>query len=131
MHPFKHWQPFHAKLLSCPITNIMPTVAQNAPLQASMQGPKHSHTKHSMAYGQPLVKCPPNIGKSFPPSLLTVNDTHSRYGAWSSSNNTIGSVGPNDGVERVGVQNDTMLMDILQLHHWQLQQSQNQQQLFK
>ncbi|KAK7350442.1 hypothetical protein VNO77_09087 [Canavalia gladiata] len=92
---------------------------------AAGYGPKCSHIKHGVAYGQPLVKCPSNIGKSFPSSLLIVNDIHSGYGAWPSSNITISLVGPNNGVERVGVQNGNMLMDILQLHKWQLQQSQN------
>ncbi|KAK7308655.1 hypothetical protein VNO77_42275 [Canavalia gladiata] len=119
----------HAELLGRPATNIMPTVDQNTLLQASIQGPKHSHTEHGVAYGQPLVKCPSNIGKNFPPSILTVNDTHSGYGAWPSSNNTIGSVGPNNSVERVGVQNNNMLMDILQLQQRQQHQQKQQQQL--
>lgn len=116
----------HAELLGCPATNIMPTVDQTALLQASMQGPKHSHSEHAVAYGQPLVKCPSNISKNFPPSGLTVNDTSSGYGAWPSSNNTIGTVRPNTSLERVGIQNNNMLMDMLE--HQQRQQHQQKQQ---
>ncbi|KAL2347791.1 hypothetical protein Fmac_001791 [Flemingia macrophylla] len=117
----------HAELLGCPATNIMPAMDQTALLQASIQGPKHSHAEHAVAYVQPLVKCPSNISKNVPPSILTVNDTSSGYGAWPSSNNAIGCVKPNSSVERVGIQNNNMLMDIL--GHQQRQQYQQKQQL--
>ncbi|TKY69225.1 Two-component response regulator ARR2 [Spatholobus suberectus] len=119
----------HAELLGRPATNVMPTVDQTTLLQASIQGSKQSHAEHAVAYGQPLVKCPSNIGNNFPPSLLTVNDTSSGYGAWPSSNNTIGSVRPNNSVERVGIQNNNMLMDILEHQRRQQHQQKQQQQL--
>lgn len=114
----------HAELLGCPTTNIIPTVDQTALLQASIQGPKHSHAEHAVTYGQPLVKCPSNIGNNFPQSILTVDDASSGYGAWLPSN-TIGSMGPNSSVGRVGIQNNNMLMDIMQ--HQQRQQHQQKQ----
>ncbi|KAL5162361.1 Two-component response regulator ORR21 [Glycine soja] len=114
----------HAELLGHPTNNIMSTVDQTTLLQASIQGLKHSHAGHAVAYGQPLVKCPSNIGKNFSPSILTVNDTSSGYGAWLSSNNTIGLVRPNNSVERVGIQNNNMLI----LEHQQRQQPQQKQQ---
>ncbi|KAH1059381.1 hypothetical protein GLYMA_02G085900v4 [Glycine max] len=117
----------HAELLGHPATHMMSTVDQTTLLQASIQGLKHSHAEHAVAYGQPLVKCHSNIGKNFSPSILTVNDTSSGYGTWPSSNNTIGLVRPNSSVERVGIQNNNMLMDILE--HQQSQQHQQKQQL--
>ncbi|XP_027360515.1 two-component response regulator ORR21-like isoform X2 [Abrus precatorius] len=118
----------HAELLGRPATNIITTVDQTALLQASIQGPKHSHVEHAVAYGQPLVKCPSNIGKNFPPSIVTVNDTSSGYSAWPSSNNTVGLVGPNSNIERVAVQNN-VLMDILQQQQMQQHQQKQQQQV--
>ncbi|KAK8470628.1 hypothetical protein PHAVU_003G017000 [Phaseolus vulgaris] len=128
----------HAELLGCPASNIMSTMDQATLLQASI-GLKHSHAEHAVAYGQPLVKRP-NIGTDFLPSVLTANDVSSGYGAWPSSNNTMGSVRPNNSVERVGTQNNNILMDILdhqqrqlpqqkqQHHHQQKQQQQLRQQ---
>ncbi|XP_022643111.1 two-component response regulator ORR21 isoform X2 [Vigna radiata var. radiata] len=116
----------HAELLGRPATSIMSTADQATLLQASI-GLKHSHAEHAVAYGQPFVKCPSNIGKDFPPSFLTANDVSSGYGAWPSSNNTMGSVRPNNSDERVGTQYNNMLMDILD-HHQQRQQPQQKQQ---
>ncbi|XP_027914131.1 two-component response regulator ORR21-like [Vigna unguiculata] len=115
----------HAELLGRPATNIMSTADQATLLQASI-GLKHSHAEHAVAYGQPFVKCPSNIGKDFPLSFLTANDVSTGYGAWPSSNNTMGSVRPNNSVERVGTQNNNILMDILD--HQQRQQPQQKQQ---
>ncbi|CAJ1932676.1 unnamed protein product [Sphenostylis stenocarpa] len=111
----------HAELLGRPAANIMSTVDQATLLQASIQGQKISHAEHAVAYGQPLVKCLSNIGKNFPPSIITANDVSSAYGAWMSSNIT---VRPNNSVERVGTQNNNMLMDMLE--HRQRQQPQQQ-----
>lgn len=110
----------HAELLGCPTPNIISTADQTALLQAS---PKHSHAEHAVTYGQPLVKCPSNIANNFPPSILTVDDASSGYGAWPPSN-TIGSVGPSS-VGKAGIQNNNVLMDILQ--HQQRQQHQQKQ----
>ncbi|XP_052725090.1 two-component response regulator ORR21 isoform X8 [Vigna angularis] len=115
----------HAELLGRPATNILSTADQATLLQASI-GLKHSHAEHAVAYGQPFVKCPSNIGKDFPPSFLTANDMSSGYGAWPSSNNTMGSVRPNNSDERVGTQYNNILMDILD--HQQRQQPQQKQQ---
>lgn len=114
----------HAELLGRPASNIMSTVDQATLLQASI-GLKHSHAEHAVAYGQPLVKRPSNIGMDFPPSVLTANDVSSGYGAWPSSNNTMGSMRPNNSVERVGTQNNNILMDILD--HQQRQQPHQKQ----
>ncbi|KAK7407691.1 hypothetical protein VNO78_09708 [Psophocarpus tetragonolobus] len=119
----------HAELLGLPATNIMSPLDQTTLLQASIQGLKHSHAEHTVAYGQPLVKCASNIGKNFPPSILTVNGTSSGYGGWPSPNNTIGSVRPNNSVERVGIQNNNMLMDILEHQQRQLPHQKQQQQM--
>ncbi|XP_047180892.1 two-component response regulator ORR21-like isoform X2 [Vigna umbellata] len=115
----------HAELLGRPATNILSTADQATLLQASI-GLKHSHAEHAVAYGQPFVKCPSNIGKDFSPSFLTANDMSSGYGAWPSSNNTMGSVRPNNSDERVGTQYNNILMDILD--HQQRQQPQQKQQ---
>ncbi|XP_054810213.1 two-component response regulator ORR21-like [Prosopis cineraria] len=116
---------FHAELLGRPATNLVPTVDQTALLQASMQGPKHTPAEHAVAYGQPLVKCPTNVVKNFPQSILTADDASSGYGAWPPSD-TIGSMGPNSNLGRLSVQHNNMLMDILQ--HQQRQQFQQIQQ---
>lgn len=119
----------HAELFGHPTNNIIPTVDQTALLQASIQGPKYSHADNAVVYGQPLVKCPSNIGKNLPPSILTVNGMSSGYGAWPSSNNTIGSVRPNNSVERMGIQNNNMLMNILEHQKRQQHQQKQQQQV--
>ncbi|KAK4261807.1 hypothetical protein QN277_004757 [Acacia crassicarpa] len=107
----------HAELLG------RPAMDQTALLQSSIQGPKHSPAEHAVAYcqPQPLVKCPSNIAKNFPQSILTVDDAPSGYGAWPPSD-TIGSMGSNGNHGRVSVQNNNMLMDVLQ--HQQRQQFQ-------
>lgn len=114
----------HAELFGRPTNNIIPTVDQTALLHASIQGSKYSHADNAVAYSQPLVS---NIGKKLPPSILTVNGMSSGYSAWPSSNNTIGSVRPNNSVERMGIQNNNMLMNILE-HQQRLQHQQKQQQ---
>lgn len=115
----------HAELLGRPATNLVPAVDQTALLQASIPWPKHSPADHAVAYGQPLVKCPSNITKNLPQSILTVDDTSSGYGPWPPSD-SIGSMGPNSPLGRVSVQNNNMLMDIMQ--HQQRQQFQLAQQ---
>lgn len=108
-----------AEFLGHPITNIIPTVGQITLLEASRQGPIHSHVHHGLAHGQPLEKCPSNIAKNFPQPIVTFDGTSSRYVA-SQSPNTINYVGPNSSVGRLGVQNNDMLVNILR--HQQQQQ---------
>lgn len=115
-----------AEFLGHPITNIIPTVGQITLLEASRQGPIHSHVHHGLAHGQPLEKCPSNIAKNFPQPIVTFDGTSSRYVA-SQSSNTINYVGPNSSVGRLGVQNNDMLVNILR--HQQQQQHPQQQQL--
>ncbi|KAI4357529.1 hypothetical protein L6164_001472 [Bauhinia variegata] len=116
----------HAELYGHPAGNVISTMDQTALLQASIHGSKHYPAEHGVAYGQPLVKCPSNVSKSFPQGILTVDDASPAYGAWPPSN-TVGSLGPNSILEGAGPQHNNM-MDTLQHQHQQRQLPQQMQQ---
>ncbi|PON45926.1 Two-component response regulator [Parasponia andersonii] len=115
----------HAELLGQPAGNLMPTLDQPPLLHASMQGPKRATVEHGLAFGQPLVKCQPNIFKQFPQSILSVDDASSRYGVWTS--NGLGTVGPSNTIGGLNNSNSNLLMDVLQRQQHK-QQPQLQQQ---
>ena len=102
----------HAELFGRPTGSLVTTVDQPALLQASMQGPKSIPIEHAVAFGQPLVKCQPNISKHFPRNAISVEDVASGFGAWSS--NSVGTVGSSSNLGGMNSQNSNMLMDILQ-----------------
>uniref|UniRef100_A0A5B6ZGE8 Putative two-component response regulator ARR1 isoform X1 n=1 Tax=Davidia involucrata TaxID=16924 RepID=A0A5B6ZGE8_DAVIN len=115
----------HAELLGQPTSNlVLPAIDQPALLQASLQGSKCIPVDHGVAYGQPLMKCPSNISKHFPQSIISTEDLHSGFGAWPS--NSLGTMGTSSNLAGLGAQNGNMLMGILQ--HQQQQQWQHQQQ---
>lgn len=117
----------HAELLGRPAGNLVPTLDQPPLLHASLQGPKRLPVEHGLTFGQPLVKCQPNIFKQFPQSILPVEDASSRYGAWTS--NSLGTAGPSNNVGGLSNPNGNLLMDILQQQHKQQAKPQQQSML--
>ena len=102
----------------------VPALEQPPLLHASMQGQKRLPVENCLAFGQPFVKCQPNIYKQFPESVLSVDDVSSRYGAWTS--NSLGTVGPSNNVGGLSNPNRNLLIDILQQQHKQQPQPQQQ-----
>ncbi|KAK7848276.1 two-component response regulator arr2, partial [Quercus suber] len=86
----------HAELLGRPTANLIPGMDQPTLLQASVQGPKRIPIEHGVAFGQPLVKCPSNVSKHFPQSVISsVEDVSSGFGVWPSNNlNTVAGNSP-------------------------------------
>ncbi|GAV91344.1 Response_reg domain-containing protein/Myb_DNA-binding domain-containing protein [Cephalotus follicularis] len=116
----------HAEFLGRSTGNILTTMDQPALLQASLQVTKCIPAEHAVAYGQPLVKCPSNISKPFPQSIVSVEDVSSGFGVWPS--NSLGIVGPSSSLGGLSSQNTNMLMDIFQQQRQQqLKQQQPQQ----
>ncbi|CAI8605426.1 unnamed protein product [Vicia faba] len=114
----------HAELFVTPVTNIMPSVDQTALIHASVHGPKHSRADDpTEAYGPPLLNCPSNSVNNFSLSIFKVDDSSSGYGAWPPSN-TLSSISRG----RLGIQNNSMVIDILQ--HQQRHRHQQKQQHF-
>ncbi|KAA8532483.1 hypothetical protein F0562_032517 [Nyssa sinensis] len=112
----------HAELLGRPTSNlVLPAIDQSALLQASLQGPKCVPVDHGVTYGQPLIKCPSNMSKHFPQSIISTEDVHSSFGAWPA--NSLGIVGPTSNLAGLGAQNGNMLLGVLQ--HQQQQQKQS------
>ncbi|XP_062111826.1 two-component response regulator ORR21-like isoform X2 [Humulus lupulus] len=102
--------------------NLVQGLDQPSLLHVAMQGSKRVPVEHGLPFGQPLVKCQPNIFKQFPQSMVSVDDASSRYGAWMS--NSLGTVGPNNNVGVLSSPNSNFLLDILQ----QQRQEQHKQQ---
>ncbi|TXG57060.1 hypothetical protein EZV62_018373 [Acer yangbiense] len=114
----------HAELLGRPTGNLVTAMDDPALLQASLQGPKCIPAEHGVAFGQPVVKCQPNISKHFPQSIMFVDDASPMFGAWPS--NGLGTVAPGSNLVGLNPQNNNMLTDIL--HQQQQQQRQQQHQ---
>lgn len=112
----------HAELLGRPTGNLVPPMDQPTLLHASLQGPKRVPVEHGVAFGQPLVKCQSNVSKHFPPSIMSVEDVSSGFGAWPS--NSLGTVGPSNNLGGLSTQNNNTLMDILQQQQKQPQMQQ-------
>lgn len=115
----------HAEFLGRPSGNLVPALDQPTLIHATMQGPKCVPVEHSVAFGQPLVKCQTNISKHFQQSVMPVEDVSSGF-AWPS--NSLGTVGPSNNLGGLSTQNSNILMDILQQQQRQQQQKQFQTQ---
>ncbi|KAF8407582.1 hypothetical protein HHK36_006716 [Tetracentron sinense] len=103
----------HAELLGRPTGSlVLPAMDQPVLLQASMPGPKCIPVERGVAYGQPLIKCQPNISKQFPQSNISVEDIPSGFGTW--SHNSLSTVGPTGSLGGLNTQQSNMLMQILQ-----------------
>ncbi|KAK6122425.1 hypothetical protein DH2020_043816 [Rehmannia glutinosa] len=75
----------HAEFLSRPAGNlILPAMDQRTLLHASLQGSKCIPVDRNVAFGQPLMKCSSNITKQTSQSLMSNEDVHSEFAAWSS-----------------------------------------------
>lgn len=110
----------HAELLSRPTGNlILPAMDQRTLLHASLQGSKCIPVDRNVAYGQPLIKCPSNIAKQTSQPLMSNEDVHPEFAAWSSKN--LGDVVPACNLGTVVEANSNMLISFIQ------QQQQQQQ----
>ncbi|KAI9169126.1 hypothetical protein LWI28_007372 [Acer negundo] len=116
----------HAELLGRPTGNLVTAMEEPALLQASLQGPKCIPAEHGVAFGQPVVKCQPNISKHFPQSIMFVDDASPMFGAWPS--NGLGTVAPGSNLVGLNPQNNNMLTDILHQQQQRQQQHQKPQQ---
>ncbi|GFZ21292.1 response regulator 14 [Actinidia rufa] len=117
----------HAELLGQPTGSLALTGMDQPLLQASLLGTKSIPVDHGVTYGQPLMRCPSNISKQFPQTVLTVEDVHSGLGVWPS--NGLGGVGASSNLGGLGAQSGNILMRMLPQHHHPCQQQQQQQQL--
>nr|GMD26395.1 two-component response regulator ORR21-like isoform X2 [Ipomoea batatas]GME02203.1 two-component response regulator ORR21-like isoform X2 [Ipomoea batatas] len=94
----------HAELLGRPTSGlVLPTIDHPALLQASLPGTKYILDDQAVAYGQPLMKCPPNISKQFT-QHLSAEDIPSGVGAWPPKNVC---VVPSINLSGLGAQNES------------------------
>ncbi|KAI7996026.1 Two-component response regulator ORR21 [Camellia lanceoleosa] len=114
----------HAELLGRPTGNLVLPGMDQPLLQASLQGPEGIPVDHGVTYGQPLMRCPSNISKQFPQTVITAEDVHSGLGAWPS--NALSAVGPSSNLGGLVSQSGNILTGML--HHQPQQPRQQQQQ---
>ncbi|KAF5939288.1 hypothetical protein HYC85_023547 [Camellia sinensis] len=114
----------HAELLGRPTGNLVLPGMDQPLLQASLQGPEGIPVDHGVTYGQPLMRCPSNISKQFPQTVITAEDVHSGLGAWPS--NALSAVGPSSNLGGLVAQSGNILTGML--HHQPQQPRQQQQQ---
>ncbi|XP_019176516.1 PREDICTED: two-component response regulator ORR21-like [Ipomoea nil] len=114
----------HAEFLGRPTSGlVLPTIDHPALLQASLPGTKYILDDQAVAYGQPLMKCPPNISKQFTQHLST-EDIPLGVGAWPPKNVC---VVPSVNLSGLGAQNGNMLTTMMQHHQQQQKQQQMEQ----
>ncbi|XP_052204400.1 two-component response regulator ORR21 isoform X1 [Diospyros lotus] len=116
----------HAELLGRPTGNLLLPGMDQSLLQASLRGPKGIPVDPEVAYGQPLMRCPSNISKQFPQTILTADDVHSGLGVWPT--NGLGTVVPSSNLGGLGAQSGNILIGMLQHQQQQNPQQQQQQQ---
>ncbi|PHT47893.1 Two-component response regulator ARR2 [Capsicum baccatum] len=113
----------HAELLGRSTSNlVLPAVEQQNLLQASLQQAKCMPVDQLVAYGQPLLKCPPSISNSKHPSqsILSAEDVHSGFGSQRAKN--ICMV-PSSNPTGIAAPNSNMFMAMMQhQQQWQKQQ---------
>ncbi|GFZ00360.1 response regulator 14 [Actinidia rufa] len=102
----------HADLRGQPtLTGSLVLTGMDQPLLlASVQGTKSIPVNHGVTYGQPLIRCPSNIPKQFPQTVLTVEDVHSGL-IWPS--NSLGVIGASSNLGSLGAQSGSILMGML------------------
>ncbi|XP_055800721.1 two-component response regulator ORR21 [Solanum dulcamara] len=113
----------HAEFLGRSTSNlVLPAVEQQNLLQASLQQAKCIPVDQVVAYGQPLLKCPPNISnyKHLSQAILSAEDVHSGFGAQRVKN--ICMV-PSSNPNGLAAPNSNMLMAMMQ-HQQQWQKKQ-------
>ncbi|NP_001312865.1 two-component response regulator ORR21-like [Nicotiana tabacum] len=119
----------HAELLGRSSGNlVLPSVEQPDLLQASLQQAKCIPVDHVVAYGQPLMKCPPSITnpKLLSQPTMSAEDVHSGFGSWRAKN--ICMV-PSSNLTGLAAPDSNMLMAMMQhQQQWQKQQQLEQQQ---
>ncbi|XP_031122410.1 two-component response regulator ORR21 isoform X2 [Ipomoea triloba] len=114
----------HAELLGRPTSGlVLPTIDHPALLQASLPATKYILDDQAVAYGQPLMKCPPNISKQFT-QHLSAEDIPSGVVAWPPKNVC---VVPSINLSGLGAQNGNMLTTMMQHHQQQQKQQQMEQ----
>ncbi|KAK4371265.1 hypothetical protein RND71_010740 [Anisodus tanguticus] len=113
----------HAELLGGSTSNlVLPAVEQQNLLQASLQQAKCIPVDQVVAYGQPLMKCPPSISNSkhLSQAIMSAEDVHSGFGSWRAKN--ICMV-PSSNPTWLAAPNSNMLMAMMQQQQqWQKQQ---------
>ncbi|XP_059288138.1 two-component response regulator ARR14 isoform X1 [Lycium ferocissimum] len=118
----------HAELLGRSTSNsVLPAVEQQNLLQASLQQAKCMPVDQVVAYGQPLMKCPPSIStsKHLSQPIMSAEDVHSGFGSWRAKN--ICMV-PSSNPAGLAAPNSNMLMAMMQQQQqWQKQQQLEQQ----
>lgn len=104
----------HAELLNRPTGNlVLPAMDQPALLQASVPvSSKCISLDQNVAYGQPLMKCPPIISKHFSQNVASAENINSGIGSWSTKN--IVNVVNCSNLNGAGAQNGSMIMGIVQ-----------------
>ncbi|KAL7000850.1 hypothetical protein U1Q18_002000 [Sarracenia purpurea var. burkii] len=110
----------HAELLGRPTGSIIFPAMDQPLLQSSIPGPKGIPADHGVAYGQPLIRCPSNVSKQFPQTIIT-EDVYSGLGAWPSK--VPDNVGPSTNISVLGAQNDNMLLGMFQNQQQQQKQT--------
>ncbi|OIT26448.1 PREDICTED: two-component response regulator ORR21-like isoform X2 [Nicotiana attenuata] len=119
----------HAELLGRSTSNlVLPSVEQPDLLQTSLQQAKCIPVDHVVAYGQPLMKCPPSISNSkhLSQPMMSAEDVHSGFGSWRAKN--IYMV-PSSNLTELAAPDSNMLMAMMQhQQQWQKQQQLEQQQ---
>ncbi|KAJ8564790.1 hypothetical protein K7X08_001250 [Anisodus acutangulus] len=117
-----------AELLGRSTSNlVLPAVEQHNLLQASLQQAKCLPVDQVVAYGQPLIKCPPSISNSkhLSQAIMSAEDVHSGFGSWRANN--ICMV-PSSNPPGLAAPNSNMLMAMMQQQQqWQKQQQQLEQ----
>ncbi|KAJ8562869.1 hypothetical protein K7X08_031321 [Anisodus acutangulus] len=113
----------HAELLGGSTSNlVLPAVEQQNLLLASLQQAKCIPVDQVVAYGQPLMKCPPSISNSkhLSQAIMSAEDVHSGFGSWRAKN--ICMV-PSSNPTWLAAPNSNMLMAMMQQQQqWQKQQ---------
>ncbi|KAL3370035.1 hypothetical protein AABB24_007189 [Solanum stoloniferum] len=112
----------HAELLGRSTSNlVLPAVEIQNLLQASLQQAKCIPVDQVMAYGQPLLKCPPSISNSkhLSQAILSAEDVHSGFGSQRAKNICLG---PSSNPIELAAPNSNMLMAMMQQQQWQKQQ---------
>lgn len=116
-----------AELFGRPMGNLIAATDHQELLQASIQGPKSAPVEHGVTYGQPLVKCQPNIATHLVQSNASFEEIPSGFRGWQShSIGPVGAGGSNLG--GLSFENSNLVNKLLQQRQRQLQQKPLQQQ---
>lgn len=111
----------HAELLGRPTGTLVSPGMDQRLLQASFKGPAGISIDHGVAYGQPLIRCPSNISKQVPQSIIAAENVNTALGGWPP--NGPGTVGPLTNLGGLGAQSGNILMGMLQQQQKQTLQS--------